>query len=118
MRNPAPAQGAERGELPVAPLIGYETGEEQVGELERGLLEQMGIGRESFKIKSMPELSMRGSCRPILSTFRNGQESVADSSATLEFSLPSGSYATVLVGEITKAGGLDLRSIDPGLRTD
>ncbi|MDE1804437.1 MAG: tRNA pseudouridine(13) synthase TruD [Candidatus Micrarchaeota archaeon] len=108
--------GTEKGELPLAPLIGYQTAEENIGDMERSLLEQMEIGRESFKIKSMPELSMRGSYRPILSTFRRGVESVGEGSATLDFSLPSGAYATVLVGEVTKAGGLDLRRIAPELK--
>jgi Uncharacterized conserved protein len=74
---------------------------------------KLGITKESFLIKSMPELSMKGDVRAILMPFKdfsyaNEEE---NSALNLNFSLPSGSYATIFVNEITKSSSFSLDSI-------
>ena len=67
-------------------------------------MERFGINKDSFKIKSLPELSMKGAYRPILSPFKDFSytDIVGTSDLNLEFSIPSGSYATIFLNEITK----------------
>ncbi len=99
------------GGFPAGALIGYETKDEHISEYEKEILERFGITKESFKIRSMPELSMRGSFRQLLSPFKDFSYSVAGEDAELKFSIPSGSYATIFLNEITKADELDLNSV-------
>ncbi|MDE1869492.1 MAG: tRNA pseudouridine(13) synthase TruD [Candidatus Micrarchaeota archaeon] len=102
--------------IPASTIVGYETRSEEINEYESEALERMGIKKEDFKIKSMPELSMRGTRRPILSLFRDQKYEIADDGARLSFALPSGSYATILLGEITKQNPLDLGLVYPELK--
>lgn len=97
----------------LVPIIGYETEEKQIGDYEKGLMEKLGISKDSFKIKSLPELSMRGSFRPILSPFKDFSKEIHEDQASLGFALPSGSYATIFLREITKSEGLELKSLMP-----
>ena len=85
-------------------LIGYETKEEYISDYSKEIMERFGINKDSFKIKSLPELSMKGAYRPILSPFKDFSytDIVGTSDLNLEFSIPSGSYATIFLNEITK----------------
>ncbi len=100
---------SEKGAFPLAPLIGYETKDDYINEDEREILEKLGITRDSFKIKSMPELSMRGSFRSMLAPVKDLATEIEEKRMRLDFSIPSGSYATVLINEITKSDELDLK---------
>ncbi|MDE1824760.1 MAG: tRNA pseudouridine(13) synthase TruD [Candidatus Micrarchaeota archaeon] len=106
------------GTTPVSALIGYETSEERINSYESQIMNGLGIGRESFRIKSMPELSMRGSFRPVLSTFKNFGASALGDDVKLGFELPAGAYATILISEFTKSGSLDLDLISPSMKED
>ena len=90
------------GAFPAAPLVGYETKEEQIGECARRAMEKLQINGESFRIKSMPELAMRGAYRALLAPVKDLSFGAEDSSVRLAFSLPKGSYATVLLDEFVK----------------
>ncbi|HVA82661.1 MAG TPA: tRNA pseudouridine(13) synthase TruD [Candidatus Aquilonibacter sp.] len=102
--------------IPVSTIVGYETKEDEINEHEKEALERLGIKKEDFKIKSMPELSMRGTYRPILSIFREEKYKTVEDGVKLSFALPSGSYATILLGEITKQNPLDLGLVFPELK--
>ena len=103
------------GTTPVSALIGYETPEDKISERESQIMGEIGITRDSFKIKSMPELSMRGSYRPVLSSFKNFGASALGEDVKLCFDLPAGAYATILINEFTKVGSLDLNLVAPQL---
>ncbi len=71
-------------------LVGYET---EISKEMQELLDEEEITKESFKIKSIPELSSKGE-------YRNSKEKYSDlqiSEGKVSFKLTSGSYATVAV---------------------
>jgi len=80
-------------------MIGYDT---IPTEAEEGILWKEGIETANFRIRHLPELSMKGSARPFLSNMKrfriSGKEKYV---MTLGFALPKGSYATVAVREVT-----------------
>lgn len=86
------------------PLIGFETalaaGEE--GEIERRVLREEGVAPEDFRVEANPDLGSRGARRSAL--LRVSPEiRVEGESAVLDFFLPAGSYATVLLREYMKS---------------
>ncbi|MEM3781769.1 MAG: tRNA pseudouridine(13) synthase TruD [Candidatus Micrarchaeaceae archaeon] len=97
---PDPDRVSREGKYPLASIIGYDS--EHINEYEKALLEEMQIGKESFKIKSMPELSMKGTYRPLLVNFKKEQHKIQGNNVLVRFELPSGSYASVLLGEVIK----------------
>ena len=102
---------SEDGAFPMAPLIGYETKDKYMSEYEKRLLEFLDITKESFKIKSMPELSMKGSLRSIIAPVKDIKTTASENEINVEFSLPSGAYATIFLNEIMKNDGLTLKSV-------
>jgi tRNA pseudouridine13 synthase len=97
---------AERGRAFVTlPLIGFETSlaEGAQGEIERAVLHEEGIRPEDFKVLANPELGSRGTRRAALCRV-NMQIKVDEEArcADLEFMLPKGSYATVVLREYMK----------------
>ncbi len=97
------------GAYAVSPIIGYETKQEYIGEYEKAVMETMGISCDLFKIKSMPELSMKGTFRALLAPAKGMSCAREGGTLTLGFEIPSGSYATVLVNEITKTDDTDVQ---------
>lgn len=99
------------GSFPVAPLIGYESDVGKMDEYEKEVIEEAGLDVSDFRIKSMPELSMRGSLRAILAPVKDLSLSSDEDkkAAILRFSIPAGSYATILLNEITKSDDFSLR---------
>jgi tRNA pseudouridine13 synthase len=95
-----------------APVVGSETelAEGAVGEIERTVLEDEQVRLRNFYNETLPELSSKGTRRPILVpvTAATSTEIVEDDrnpgrlKATLQFFLPKGSYATVLLREYMK----------------
>jgi tRNA pseudouridine13 synthase len=96
---------AERGRAFVTlPLIGYETAlaEGDEGEIERRVLRQEGLSPEDFRVEANADLGSPGTRRAAM--LRVVPEiSVEGSSAGLDFFLPAGSYATVLLREYMKS---------------
>lgn len=88
------------------PLIGYETelADGEQGEIERQILESEGIFRESFSVDLFPDLGSRGARRPALLQV-DPRIDLDDESVCIQFSLPPGSYATVLLREYMKDTG-------------
>lgn len=101
------------GIFPISPLIGYETKDEYIGEYEKQFLEILEIEKSSFKIKALPELSMKGTFRSILSPVKELNRQISKNEVSLEFSLPSGAYATVFLNEIMKNNELKLKDLYP-----
>lgn len=97
--------------FPLGSLIGYETKDEDISEYEKEVMERMGITKETFKIKSMPELSMKGAYREILSPFKDFSYSLREKDAVLNFSIPSGVYATIFLNELIKSEGMKLKEL-------
>lgn len=88
----------------VANLIGYETKPEHLDEYEKKAMERAGLSTQDMRIKQMPELSVKGSCRTLLAPVKDPSYSIEESSELkVCFSIPSGSYATIFLGEITKS---------------
>ncbi len=79
-----------------ARLIGYQT---NLNEREKKLLGELGLVKEDFRMRSLPEINSKGSYRTLLAPMKDfnlGPDS------TFRFSLPSGSYATVAMREFMK----------------
>lgn len=76
-------------------IIGYDT--KEISELEKGILDDLDISVDSFKLKNIPEIRCKGSRRVMFAPFKNFEYN--DMSKTMEFSLPSGSYATIFLNE-------------------
>ncbi|MBU0533059.1 tRNA pseudouridine(13) synthase TruD [Candidatus Micrarchaeota archaeon] len=76
----------------VGKLIGYET---PLNEQEKTLLEELGIEKDDFRMNEMPEIASKGTYRTLLAPIKDFNFN----SNTFRFTLPAGSYATVLMGE-------------------
>lgn len=97
------------------PLFGYDSShsEGRIGEIEKEILEEEGIMLKNFWIKSMPELSTKGFLRDACITIEVGLRIREDElnpgkrSFTASFTLPKGSYATVVMREFMKTAPLN-----------
>jgi tRNA pseudouridine13 synthase len=96
-----------------APIVGSETelAEGVEGEIERQVLGDEAVELSTFSIEKMPEMSSKGTRRPVLVPVKvklKDDELTEDElnpgrfKTTLQFFLPKGSYATVLVREYLK----------------
>lgn len=85
------------------PLIGFETeiGLGPQGEIERAILREEGITPENFRVEGNLELGSRGTRRAALCQVKP-QIKVEEKLAELQFVLPKGSYATVVLREYMK----------------
>jgi len=92
-------------------VFGYNTilADGEPGEVEREVLKEEELSLEDFKIKSMPELSSRGTIRPASTRILNFRFEVEEDElhpgyrrVTVEFTLRRGNYATILLREIMK----------------
>lgn len=73
----------------VGNIIGSDT---SLNKTEEGILKKEKIKKEDFNIKSMPELSSRGSTRTLTMLVR-----IKKTGSKIRFSLPPGSYATTVL---------------------
>ena len=81
----------EKGEeFLVGNVVGYES---NLNVYEENILEEIGIEKEEFRIKSFPELSAKGAKRVLFSPIVDPKYK----KEFLRFSLPSGSYATSML---------------------
>jgi tRNA pseudouridine13 synthase len=85
------------------PLVGYESsfayGDE--GGIERAVLEEENVDLIGFRVPANPDLGSKGSRRAALLKVLP-RVKVADNFANIEFFLPAGSYATVVLREYMK----------------
>jgi len=73
-------------------LIGYGT---PLNERELALLEKMGISKDAFRLKLLPEVASKGTYRTLLAPLKD----FGFSESVFRFSLPSGCYATMAMRE-------------------
>ncbi len=73
-------------------LIGYGT---PLNEREKAVLDELGMSKEAFRMKAMPQLSSKGSYRTLMAPLKD----FYSDGAIFRFSLPAGSYATVAMRE-------------------
>jgi tRNA pseudouridine13 synthase len=103
--------------FPLGVLLGYETKDEYISDYEKEIMEKIGISKDAFRIKGMPELSMKGAYRTLLSPFKDlSYRSEDEGTAILSFSIPTGVYATILLNEITKSGSIELTYLMEGAK--
>jgi len=98
---------AERGRAFVTlPLFGYESkfAEGVPGEIERSVLDKVGVTFSDFKVEANPDLGSPGHRRPALLRVDPVWKAEGAGSALLKFDLPAGSYATVVLREYMKTG--------------
>ena len=94
------------------PLAGFRQALSQgvQGEIERTILKEEGVSLENFKIKKIPELSLKGGLRPALTVIKEfslreisrDENAKGKKKVVVSFMLYRGSYATVLLREIMK----------------
>jgi tRNA pseudouridine13 synthase len=97
------------------PVVGYRTilSDGKLGEIQRAVLDREGISPKDFHIKDMPELSSKGTQRKafieVNPSFRFAvHDPQGDkSSVIVDFVLPPGSYATVVLRELMKTDPLN-----------
>jgi tRNA pseudouridine13 synthase len=90
-----------------APLIGYGTERPsgRPGELYDRVLRETGVTPNGFRLPSFPEISSAGAWRAsTIAPPPVGIAVVGESTVRVDFALPKGSYATVLVREFLKPG--------------
>jgi len=93
-----------------APLVGYDTqfSEGRQGEIEREVIREMNIDTEGFKVPGMPEIASKGLRREILLIVKpefsvmEDEVNAGKTKVVLDFTLPKGSYATVVLREYMK----------------
>ncbi len=83
----------------IGTVVGYDTAPNQ---LERELMEGMGLTIDMFKVKGMPELNARGAQRVMFAPYVGMEHSEGQDSLSMRFSLPSGSYATSFLSEVVE----------------
>jgi len=85
------------------PLIGFESrlAEGREGEIERRVLEEERISQQGFEVAENPDLGSRGTRRAALCPV-DPEIRVEGDVAHLQFVLPKGSYATVVLREYIK----------------
>ena len=90
------------------PLIGFNSSfsEGPQGELEKTILDEEGISRKEFLTRSVPELSCKGYLRASSVNLKPVLKMVSDDTVVVEFTLPTGSYATTALREFMKADPL------------
>lgn len=99
---------AERGRAYVTlPLFGYESSLSKgaEGDIERAVLQEESVDLKGFHVPANPDLGSRGFRRAALLRV-SPQVKVEGRCAELEFFLPAGSYATVVLREYMKSGSL------------
>ncbi|MGD0510494.1 MAG: tRNA pseudouridine(13) synthase TruD [Candidatus Micrarchaeaceae archaeon] len=90
------------GKFTVGSIIGYDT--KSITELERQALDELGLTIESFKVKGLEELNAKGTYRVLFAPYKDISHNYNQKQQTLEigFSLPAGSYATILMDELVE----------------
>ena len=99
-------------EIPLIQILGYDSkfSEGKAGEIEKEVLEKEGITLDQFKLNSFQELSSSGNNRKIavfpeqfkLIEISKDEFFEGKLKAKIEFILPKGCYATVLLKELMK----------------
>jgi len=94
----------------VIPLVGYDFAhidfQGQMGEIFTSVLEKAQVTPIQFRVAQLPVLSSRGAFRTVLAQPGDFQSSIVGSDrsvqASLAFSLPKSSYASIVLREFVK----------------
>lgn len=88
--------------LLVGNIIGYNT--KAITDVEKEIMDELSIGIEDFRVKRMPELNCKGQYRVLFAPIKDFTMHALEGENTIKlgFSIPAGSYATVLLNEIVK----------------
>lgn len=78
------------------PILGFLTDDSLLKQYQ-DILKKENISKEDFVIRPYPELSSEGDLREAFVPVRNIKSEFNDDSQVLEFNLPKGSYATIVV---------------------
>jgi tRNA pseudouridine13 synthase len=74
------------------------------GEIMLEIMEKESLDFKDFKVVDLPEASTKGSLRPIaITNWDCSVISIDNESIILQFSLPPGTYATILLRELMKS---------------
>jgi tRNA pseudouridine13 synthase len=97
------------GALVAGPLAGYESPppEGPVGEILHELLRKDGVELAGFRLPFAPEISSKGTWRPIVLPLPPVGRTGDSTGVWFRFALPKGSYATILLREFLKVGSTD-----------
>lgn len=92
---------------PSAPLFGFKTrlAEGRAGRMERELLDQEQLIPEAFRLAG--GLAMEGERRPLRVPLREAGCTTDGEDLFVSFTLPKGSYATIVLAEVMKTGATD-----------
>ncbi len=99
----SPGTFNEGARFAVGNIIGY--GTPSLNRYESGIMDGLGLKREDFMVKRMPELNCRGSQRVLFAPYTGFEAAGGEGRVMLRFSLPAGSYATALLDEFVRHGG-------------
>jgi tRNA pseudouridine13 synthase len=95
------------------PVLGYSTPrpEGPVGALTDRVLSTTGVSLDGFRMPTFPEIASSGAWRPTtLPTPLVGVRPDGYDAAVLDFALPKGAYATVLLRELLKPGATEVEA--------
>ncbi|MFH1200254.1 MAG: tRNA pseudouridine(13) synthase TruD [Candidatus Micrarchaeota archaeon] len=90
---------AQRNAVLLSNIIGYDSA---LTAQETALLKLEGLSKESFRPKSLPELSPKGTMRPMFVFLTGFEATDSPAGPVARFSLPSGSYATVAIAALLR----------------
>jgi tRNA pseudouridine13 synthase len=82
------------GEFPVGNLVGYES---VLDSYEEEVLNKYSLSKEDFHLKEFPEISQKGGTRALVVPVKEFGFKKENEGVKLNFSLPEGSYATILL---------------------
>ncbi len=88
-----------KGNMAVSMLVGYD---KPANDAQKKILDELGVTQDMFKVKSMPELNCKGTYRVMFAPYIGFEHKEDGDNTIFKFSLPSGSYATVLMNEFMK----------------
>lgn len=91
---------SEDADFVLGNILGYDT--KSVTEGEERILEEFELTLESFKVQGLNELNSKGTFRALFAPFKDISYEHKENIFDLNFSLPSGSYATVLIDELVE----------------
>ncbi len=97
------AKRSKDGVFTLGNIIGYDT--EDITEQEKEVMDELGIIKEDFMIRHMPELGCKGSFRVLFAPYKCFALEKGDDGVLIRFSLPAGSYATTLLDEFITSRG-------------
>jgi tRNA(Glu) U13 pseudouridine synthase TruD len=76
-------------------LVGFNTN--NMNHYIKHLLNELSLTQRDFIVRALPDLSVEGTTRECFVDVQNFEKEILEERAILEFELPKGSYATIVV---------------------